>query len=72
MFSWHYAHTPERPSARMHQDISEIAYRRGFNDLPYFNVTFRARFDMAPGEWRRELQIAGNGLDQGAAPLGAD
>jgi AraC-like DNA-binding protein len=56
----------------MHQDISEIAYRRGFNDLPYFNVTFRARFDMAPGEWRRELQIAGNGLDQGAAPLGAD
>lgn len=32
--------------------ISEIAYRCGFNDLSHFNKTFRARFDMTPGEWR--------------------
>jgi AraC family transcriptional regulator, positive regulator of tynA and feaB len=33
-------------------NISEIAYRWGFNDLSYFNKAFRARFDMTPGEWR--------------------
>ena len=33
-------------------NISEIAYRWGFNDLSYFNKAFRARFDMSPGEWR--------------------
>ena len=34
-------------------NISEIAYRWGFNDLSYFNKAFRARFDMTPGEWRQ-------------------
>jgi AraC-like DNA-binding protein len=33
-------------------NISEIAYRWGFNDLSYFNKVFRAQFDMTPGEWR--------------------
>jgi AraC-like DNA-binding protein len=32
--------------------ISDVAYRWGFNDLSYFNKTFRARFDMSPREWR--------------------
>jgi AraC family transcriptional regulator, positive regulator of tynA and feaB len=33
-------------------NISEIAWRWGFNDLSYFNKAFRAQFDMTPGEWR--------------------
>jgi AraC-like DNA-binding protein len=33
-------------------NISEIAYRLGFNDLSHFNRAFRAHFDMPPGEWR--------------------
>ncbi len=33
-------------------NISEIAYRWGFNDLSHFNKTFRQRFDCTPGEWR--------------------
>jgi AraC-like DNA-binding protein len=39
-------------------NISEIAYRWGFNDLSYFNKAFRARFDMTPGDWRKEMQVA--------------
>jgi AraC-like DNA-binding protein len=34
-------------------NISEIAYRWGFNDLSYFNKTFRAQYGMTPGEWRQ-------------------
>jgi AraC-like DNA-binding protein len=37
-------------------NISEIAYRWGFNDLSYFNRAFRAHFDMCPGEWRNAPQ----------------
>lgn len=33
-------------------NISEIAYRWGFNDLSHFNRTFRARFACRPAEWR--------------------
>jgi AraC-like DNA-binding protein len=33
-------------------NISELAYRWGFNDLSYFNRTFRAHFDMTPRDWR--------------------
>ncbi|MGZ5894897.1 MAG: helix-turn-helix domain-containing protein [Xanthobacteraceae bacterium] len=33
-------------------NISDIAYRWGFNDLSHFNKVFRARFDQTPGEWR--------------------
>ena len=32
--------------------ISEIAYEVGFNDLSYFNRSFRGRFGMSPGELR--------------------
>jgi AraC-like DNA-binding protein len=32
--------------------ISEIAYRWGFNDLSHFNKAFRARFDIAPRDFR--------------------
>ena len=35
-------------------NISEIAYRWGFNDLSYFNKAFRARFERTPREWRNE------------------
>lgn len=35
-----------------HLLISEIAYEVGFNDLSYFNRSFRRRFEMAPGEMR--------------------
>jgi AraC-like DNA-binding protein len=34
-------------------NISEIAYRWGFNDLSYFNKAFRAHYGMTPGEWRQ-------------------
>ena len=33
-------------------NISETAYRWGFNDLSHFNKSFRARFDRTPAEWR--------------------
>jgi AraC family transcriptional activator of tynA and feaB len=33
-------------------NISEIAYRWGFNDLSYFNRSFRAHFDATPSDWR--------------------
>ena len=34
-------------------NISEIAYRWGFNDLSHFNKAFRMRFDATPREWRK-------------------
>ena len=39
-------------------NISEIAYRWGFNDLSHFNKSFRARFDRTPTEWRNEAETA--------------
>lgn len=39
---------------RRHHYISEIAYNCGFNDLSHFNKAFRARFEMAPTEWRNK------------------
>ena len=35
-----------------HLHISEIAYSVGFNDLSYFNRSFRRRFDCTPGDLR--------------------
>lgn len=35
-----------------HLRISEIAYSVGFNDLSYFNRSFRRRFGCSPGEMR--------------------
>jgi AraC-like DNA-binding protein len=40
-------------------NISEIAYRWGFNDLSHFNKAFRARFDKTPREWRNEIETIG-------------
>ena len=37
-------------------NISEIAYRWGFNDLSHFNKSFRARFDRTPAEWRNGVE----------------
>jgi AraC family transcriptional regulator, positive regulator of tynA and feaB len=39
-------------------NISEIAWRWGFNDLSYFNKAFRAQFDMTPGEWRQDVKVS--------------
>lgn len=38
-------------------NISDIAYRWGFNDLSHFNKVFRARFDQTPREWRNRPGI---------------
>lgn len=46
--------TALRDTSQRALNISEIAYRWGFNDLSHFNKTFRQRFDCAPGEWRSE------------------
>ena len=39
-------------------NISEMAYRCGFNDLSHFNKAFRAQYDMTPGEWRRSTKVS--------------
>ena len=36
-----------------HMRISEIAFRRGFNDPAHFSRTFRNRFDVSPSGLRR-------------------
>jgi AraC-like DNA-binding protein len=41
-----------RDKNQRHLNISEIAYRWGFNDLSHFNRSFRARFDETPRDWR--------------------
>jgi len=41
-----------RDPRQMSSNISEIAYRWGFNDLSHFNKAFRAHFNMTPGECR--------------------
>jgi AraC-like DNA-binding protein len=41
-----------RDGNQRRSNISEIAYRWGFNDLSHFNKAFRARFGTTPGEWR--------------------
>jgi AraC-like DNA-binding protein len=46
--------TALRDASQRALNISEIAYRWGFNDLSHFNKTFRQRFDCTPSEWRNE------------------
>jgi len=48
-------------------NISEIAYRWGFNDLSHFNKAFRARFDMTPREWRNGLETGTHQGDEAQA-----
>lgn len=38
------------------QSITEIAYRRGFNDSAHFSRSFKARFQIAPSQLRKKLQ----------------
>jgi YesN/AraC family two-component response regulator len=38
---------------RMEVNISEICYRSGFNDVPYFNRTFRRIKGMSPRQYRQ-------------------
>jgi AraC-like DNA-binding protein len=57
-----------RDEKQMRSNISEIAYRWGFNDLSHFNKAFRARFDMTPREWRAAVEDA----NAGEAPLVQD
>lgn len=47
-----------------HMRISEIAFRRGFNDPAHFSRTFRNRFDISPSGLRR--QAAEDGKIQNA------
>lgn len=51
-------------------NISEIAYRWGFNDLSHFNKAFRARFDMTPREWRdgSDVKADGSGMSDVVPP----
>jgi AraC family transcriptional regulator, positive regulator of tynA and feaB len=44
--------TALRDAHQRNLNISEIAYRTGFNDLSHFNKAFRARFGMTPRDWR--------------------
>jgi AraC-like DNA-binding protein len=41
-----------RDTRQRDANISEIAYRWGFNDLSHFNKVFRARFNTTPRAWR--------------------
>jgi AraC-like DNA-binding protein len=44
--------TALRDAHQRNLNISEIAYRTGFNDLSHFNKAFRSRFGMTPRDWR--------------------
>lgn len=47
-----------RPASQQ-MKVSEIAYISGFSDLSYFSRRFKARFGVAPGEWRsRRTELA--------------
>ena len=38
--------------------VTQIAYGAGFNDLSHFTNTFRARFGMPPGVFRRNASLS--------------
>jgi len=38
--------------AHRHQQVTEIAYGWGFNDLSHFSRAFRSKFGMAPRDYR--------------------
>lgn len=52
-----------------HLSITEVAFTWGFRDLSTFNRRFRAQFDMAPREVRRELPAAGQGQELEVPPV---
>jgi len=39
-----------------HMRVSEIAYRRGFNDPAHFSRAFKSRFDIPPSKLRQIAQ----------------
>lgn len=39
-------------------DISEIAYKVGFNNLPHFSRTFKKYYNVSPSEYRKKGNIA--------------
>ncbi len=39
-----------------HMRVSEIAYRRGFNDPAHFSRAFKSRFDISPSKLRQVAQ----------------
>lgn len=40
-----------------HMQVSEIAFRRGFNDPAHFSRSFRKRFDVSPCKLRRKAEV---------------
>lgn len=50
-------------SARLLRDtddaVSEVAVRTGFNNISYFNRTFRKYMHMTPGDYRKNPEHAG-------------
>jgi AraC-like DNA-binding protein len=44
-----------------HMWVSEIAYRRGFNDSAHFSRTFKSRFDISPSQLRKTLEAQQSG-----------
>jgi len=45
-----------RDPARASRSIADVAFAAGFNDLSYFNRQFRSRYDVTPGEARRQVK----------------
>ncbi len=39
---------------RSHQSVATIAFSCGFKDTSHFGRAFRERYDLSPGEWRRQ------------------
>jgi len=37
-----------------HLSVSEVCYKSGFNDVPYFNRSFKRMFGMSPTEYRNQ------------------
>ena len=44
--------------------ITEIAYRNGFNDLSYFIRTFKKYKGMTPGKYKRKINRVTSQKDQ--------
>jgi AraC-like DNA-binding protein len=42
-----------RSAAMADRSITEIAFSSGFNSSPHFSRAFRARYGMAPRDWRK-------------------
>lgn len=46
-----------------HMQVSEIAFRRGFNDPAHFSRSFRKRFDVSPCKLRRKAEVRESSSD---------